>query len=457
MTMTPASSPLEPIRVSDDHRSLVTESGRPFFWLGDTAWELFHRCTLEEAELYLENRRRKGFTVIQAVALAEFDGLHAPNPYGETPLIEDDPARPNDAYFRHVDAVIRAAAEKGLYVGLLPTWGDKVAGMWGVGPQIFDEANAFIYGRWLGERYRDQANVLWILGGDRPAIKPAGSHGPDEVDLRPIWRAMAAGIDAGTGGHPFKTYHPNGGVSSAEWLQDEPWLDMNMAQSGHGGGPDVPIWEWVTHDLALEPAKPVLDGEPNYEDHPVKPWPKWDPASGYYRDHDVRKQLYRSVFAGACGVTYGHHSLWQFYDLAKRELVNHADRSWQAALDRPGAWQAGYLPRLMLSRPYLTRIPDQTVLGYAPQGRHEHMRAQRDAEGRAVMVYTPIYQPVIVRMDALRGAVARAWWFNPRMGVASEIGTFPVQGVQTFIPPADGPDWVLVVDDDTQGFGAPGQ
>ena len=193
---------------------------------------------------------------------------------------------------------------------------------------------------------------------------------------------MAAGIDAGAGGHPFKTYHPNGGHSSAEWLQDEPWLDMNMTQSGHGSGPDVPIWDWVTHDLALEPAKPVLDGEPNYEDHPVKPWPKWDPANGYYRDHDVRKQLYRSVFAGACGVTYGHHSMWQFYDPAKRELVNHADRSWQAALDRPGAWQAGYLHRLMLSRPYLARIPDQTILGYAPQGRHEHMRALRDAEGR---------------------------------------------------------------------------
>ena len=176
---TPASSPLEPIRVSDDHRSLITASGQPFFWLGDTAWELFHRCTLEEAELYLENRRRKGFTVIQAVALAEFDGLHTPNPYGETPLIEDDPTRPNDAYFRHVDAVIQMAAAKGLYVGLLPTWGDKVAGMWGVGPQMFDEANAFIYGRWLGERYRDQANVLWILGGDRPAIRPATEAKPD--------------------------------------------------------------------------------------------------------------------------------------------------------------------------------------------------------------------------------------------------------------------------------------
>jgi hypothetical protein len=453
--MTP-SFPIEPVCVSDDRRSLVTASGRPFFWLGDTAWELFHRCTLDEAETYLENRRRKGFTVIQAVALAEFDGLHTPNAYGELPLIDDDPARPNEAYFRRIDAVIRSAAGRGLYIGLLPTWGDKVAGMWGVGPHVFDATNAYAYGRWLGERYRGQANLLWILGGDRPAVKPAGNHGPDEVDLRPIWRAMAAGIDAGAGGRPLKTYHPNGGHSSSEWLHDEPWLDMNMTQSGHGGGPDVPIWDWVTRDLARAPARPVLDGEPNYEDHPVKPWPQWDPANGYYRDHDVRKQLYRSVFAGACGVTYGHHSIWQFYDPAKRDLVNQADRSWQAALDRPGAHQAGYLRRLLLSRPLLSRIPDQAVLGRAPIGRHEHMRALRDVEGRWLMVYTPLPQEIIVRTDVLRGARALAWWFNPRTGVASKVSEFSAGGSQAFIPPLDGPDWVLVVDDLAQGFGPPG-
>jgi len=331
---------LEPLRVSDDGRHLVTASGRPFFWLGDTAWELFHRCTIEEAELYLENRRRKGFTVIQAVALAELDGLHTPNPYGELPLQDDDPARPNDAYFRHVDAIIRLAADKGLYVGLLPTWGDKVAGMWGVGPIVFDADKAWAYGRWLAARYREQPNIIWILGGDRPAI-----HG--DLDLRPVWRALAAGIDEGAGGRPLKTYHPQGGYSSSAWLHAEPWLDLNMLQSGHGRGPDAPTWEMVAHDYGLTPAKPVLDGEPNYEDHPVRPWPRWDPADGYYRDHDVRKQLYRSVFAGACGVTYGHHSIWQFYDPRQRPAVNHADRSWRAALDRPGAWHAGYLRRLL--------------------------------------------------------------------------------------------------------------
>lgn len=440
----------EPLRVGEDGRGLVTTSGRPFFWLGDTAWELFHRCTLEEAELYLENRHRKGFTVIQAVALAEFDGLHTPNPYGELPLLHDDPARPNDAYFRHVDAIIRLAAEKGLYVGLLPTWGDKVAGMWGIGPVVFDAEKAYAYGRWLAERYRDASNIIWILGGDRPAI-----HG--DLDWRPVWRALAAGIDAGAGGRPLKTYHPSGGHSSSEWLHAEAWLDLNMLQSGHGHGPDAPTWEMVARDYGRLPTKPVLDGEPNYEDHPVRPWPRWEPTSGYYRDHDVRKQLYRSVFAGACGVTYGHHSIWQFYDPRQRPGVNHPDRSWQAALDRPGAWHAGYLRRLMASRPLLGRIPDQTMLIAAPRGHHEYAVATRDRAGRYAMIYTPIYQPLRVALDALAGDEIRAWWYNPRTAIATEIGAWPARGEQTFEPPVDGPDWVLVLDDAGQDFPPPGQ
>ena len=84
---------MDKLRVSDNKRFLVKDSGAPFFYLGDTAWELFHRLNREEADLYLENRAAKGFTVIQAVVLAELDGLKVPNPYGEVPLINMDPTK----------------------------------------------------------------------------------------------------------------------------------------------------------------------------------------------------------------------------------------------------------------------------------------------------------------------------------------------------------------------------
>src|SRR5258706_15522579 len=112
------------LRISDNRRFIVYDNGTPFFYLGDTAWELFHRCTLDEAEHYLRDRAAKGFTVIQAVALAEIDGLHVPNMQGDVPLI-GDPTRPNEAYFAHVDAVVELAASLGLQIGMLPASGDK--------------------------------------------------------------------------------------------------------------------------------------------------------------------------------------------------------------------------------------------------------------------------------------------------------------------------------------------
>src|SRR5512133_2272885 len=97
------------LKVSDNHRFLVTEDGSPFFYLADTAWELFHRLNREEADRYLQNRAKKGFTVIQAVAIAELDGHKDPNPYGHLPLLDLDPARPaveagpDNDYWDHVD------------------------------------------------------------------------------------------------------------------------------------------------------------------------------------------------------------------------------------------------------------------------------------------------------------------------------------------------------------------
>ncbi len=320
--------------------------GEPFFWLGDTAWELFHRLTLAEAEHYLEVRRQQGFNVIQAVVLAEMDGLHTPNANGHVPLLGDDPLRPNEFYFRHVDAVVNLAAQKGLYIGLLPTWGDKVNGeMWGTGPVIFTPDNAFGYGKILGERYREANNILWILGGDRPA-----------EGYESFWAKMAAGITEGLGRKPFFTYHPSGGWSSSRWLHDADWLDMNMLQSGHGIQ-DAPNWKTITDDYNRTPIKPVLDGEPNYEDHPVDPWHrKWLAEHGRFTDHDVRKAAYRAVFSGACGHTYGHHSVWQFWTL-DRAPVNYPMPTWDEAILRPGARQLVHLKNLVLLAPLFRAHP----------------------------------------------------------------------------------------------------
>ncbi len=438
------------IRVSENRRFLTTATGEPFFWLGDTAWELFHRLTREKADFYLENRRRKGFDVILAVALAEFDGIRTPNAYGDYALIDEDPTRPNEAYFRVIDDVIDLAAAQGLYVGLLPMWGDKVNPMWGVGPQLFTPDNALVYGRWLGARYRNRSNILWVLGGDRPAQK-------DGDDFRPVWRALAAGIDAGTGARPFKTYHPWGGHSTSEELHDEPWLDLNLIQSGHGAGRSVPVWELIERDYALAPVKPTLDTEPNYEDHPISPWPTWNPANGYFRDHDVRQQVYRSVFAGGCGVTYGHHALWQFCS-PRYPAINHPDRYWWEAMDRPGAAHLVHLRRLMESRPYFSRVPDDSLIASGNGAGGQHLCATRDNDGAHAMIYFPdAVRTATVDLAKVSGRTVRAWWYDPHTGLAEPAGEFGAKGLQPFTTPLEWHDWVLVLDDAAARLPVPGR
>ncbi len=443
------------IQVSSNRRFLVTETGEPFFWLGDTAWELFHRLTLAEAGRYLETRRRQGFNVVQAVILAELDGLHTPNANGHVPLCGDDPTRPNEFYFRHVDSVIRLAAEKGIYIGLLPTWGDKVhAGLWGIGPVIFSVENARIYGRFLGERYRADTNILWILGGDRPA-----------EGYEPVWAAMAAGVTEGLGYKPLFTYHPRGGASSSACLHQADWLDMNMIQSGHCLV-DAPNWEMIRADYARAPAKPVLDGEPNYEHHPIDPYLRtWQPEYGRFTDYDVRKQAYRAVFAGACGHTYGSHSVWQMYARG-REPVTFASPTWEEALYGPGAQQMIHLKNLMLSHPYLSRIPAQDMLPAVARVspgvdvvdvndrlnsiRAAYPVATRDAEGRYALVYFPLAgQTLQVDMRVLGGPAhtgqIHVSWYDPRSGQSHPAGVYPADaGILSFTSPLGGPDWVWI-------------
>jgi hypothetical protein len=149
-----ALAPAQMLKVAQGGRHLQYADGRPFLYLGDTAWELFHRLNREEADLYLRNRAAKGFTVIQAVVLAEREGLTVPNPYGHLPLTDRDPARPVEAYFEHVDYIVNRAAELKLFIGMLPTWGSYwTQGNPKVTP-VFNVANARAFGRFLGRGTR---------------------------------------------------------------------------------------------------------------------------------------------------------------------------------------------------------------------------------------------------------------------------------------------------------------
>jgi len=433
------------LKVSDNKHFLVHEDGSPFFWLGDTGWELLHRLDRENAEKYLKKRAEQGFSVIQAVALAEENGLKDPNPYGEIPFVDLDPTKPNEKYFQHLDYVIDLAAKYGIFIALLPTWGDKVEKQWGQGPVIFNSENARVYGEWLGKRYKDKKNVIWVNGGDREPM-------PGHILL---WRRLAEGIIAGVGNkeNALITFHPPGGRASSEWMHNEEWLDFNMLQTGHCR--DVDVYARIAKDYNLVPTKPTMDGEPIYEDHPVCFNAK---ENGISTDTDLRKSAYWGVFAGGHGHTYGCHDVWQMFSPDKNP-VNNPRRPWYDALDMIGANQMKHLKNLMLSRPYLTRIPDQSIIVGENKSGAEYVVATRDQSGSYVMVYIPVGMVVKIDLSKLSGNTIKVSWYNTKDGSVVKGPDITKKSMQEFTTPTlgKGNDWVLVLDGDSKKFNEPGK
>lgn len=400
---------MERLRVAKDHRHLETVGGKRTYLVGDTAWELFHRLTLKEAEEYLTVRQKQGFNFIQAVVLAEFEGLTVPNAYGRFPLLQNekgeyDPTRPDLSgeynYFDHVEKIVALAEKLGLYMGVLPTWGDKYNLKWGRGPEIFDGENAAVWGEFLAKRLSRFENVVWILGGDRPL----------ENDLHyAVNDGLARGVRRGDGGKFLITFHPWGAHSSSEFVHDREWLDFNMSQSSHGDPCRPEGYELIARDRALTPVKPTMDGEQRYEDHPRNSRPE----NGYFDAYDVRLAMYRNYLAGSCGNTYGHHSIWSMC----REPYDYFPNRWRVALHRPAAEQMRHFRRFTEEHDLSALTPiDNAVQSNAHAANYVAAAVGKDV----AYLYIPCGIDTAWNRDAIPFTPARARLFEPTTGEYTE-------------------------------------
>jgi hypothetical protein len=420
---------LPQLKVHPAGRYLVSEHGQPFFWLADTAWELFHRLSRQEADQYLQDRAGKQFTVIQAVVLAELDGLNTPTPAGHRPLIDNDPTRPNEAYFEDVDWVVRRAEELGLYIGMLPTWGDKWHKAGGTGPLVFTPENARIYGRFLGERYRSSA-LVWVLGGDKFV-------GDDEE--RQIIEAMAQGLREGDEGCHLITFHPTGQYSSAIYFHNASWLDFNMVQTGHTRDRDN--YTSVAAEYNRTPLKPVIDGEPGYENIPHA----FDGANPRLEAIHTRRFAYWALFSGACGHTYGCNDIWQMWKRGDKPIIS-AQLPWNEAINLPGAGQMQYARALIESGPYFDRMPDPSLVEPPNSSGPDYTAACRAPDASYALVYFSAGKSATLRTFILKGPHLAAQWYDPRTGARQPAPSVEVVPWKTtlFIPPSVN-DWVLIL------------
>jgi xylan 1,4-beta-xylosidase len=442
-----AAEPLPPIRVSDNGRCFVKADGTPFFWLGDTAWSIFNHPAPADVDLYLEDRAAKGFTVIQG-CLVLWDGLRRPNPDGQLPFVDGNPGKINEAFFTNVDAIVAKAEARGLYMAILPCWAkafvpnrDRYAGTM-LHPELMKG-----YCQYLGRRY-GKRNIFWVLGGDWP--------GKDTIELS---NAMAAGLIEGAGTNQLLiTYHPTGRQSSSFWFQNSPWLSFNAIQSGHFIR--TTNFKLIADDVVKTPPKPTLDIEPAYENI-TDGLVRNNPDARRISADDVRRSAYLAVFAGAAGHTYGCGEVYEFWSPETRGSLPGwgAGLPWRESLKLPGSGQVRYLRYLIESRPMLGRIPDQSLIAGEDLPVLDRVQVTRAADGSYAFVYTASGKPFRLDISRLSRMELVAWWYDPHTGEAKQFDRFTNVATHEFTPPSSGVghDWVLVLDDASKNFPAPGR
>ncbi len=404
---------------------------KPFFWLADTAWLIFTNISEEEAYTYLRNRAERGFNVIQAVLVYTTPELEDINKMKTSSYQVTD-----EEYWEHCDRVIRMAEELGLYMALLPTWGSLVKN------NILNENNALDYANYLGKRYANYKNVIWILGGD---IRAAG--------YEEVYRIMGRQLKKL---NPDKliTFHPFGRCMSTMWFDNnDEWLDFNMFQSGHRRYDqcNMGLWDdnadneafysednWRYVKKAYEVSdKPVLDGEPSYE---------WivqglhDNTQPYWKAIHVRRYAYWSVLAGACGHTYGDNSIMQY--CGDNGGSYGACCSWQEALHHEGAAEMGYLRALMESVDFTTGSKKDELLIGGQRDKHKYIAVF--AGDDFVFVYD--YLGSDFSLDTRDYQGADMYWYGAVNGDYSYIGKagtcFEAKSMKA---PNDNTDRILVI------------
>ena len=429
------------LQVSANSTYLCHEDGEPFFWLGDTGWLLPERLGRDEAAYYLKRCGDDGYNVVQIQVL---NGVPSFNVYGAMSHTEGWNLAAADSiggygYWNHLDYIIDQAEREGIYIGMVCIWGGLVKG----GLMDCDEARA--YGEFLARRYASRPNIIWFIGGD--------IQGDVKTE---VWDSLASTIKELDPNH-LMTFHPRGRTTSARWFNSRPWLDFNMFQSGHRrygqrmGNKDYPIpdgteedvWMYVDSARVHSPLKPVLDGEPSYEDIPqglhFPDEPRWT-------DRDVRRYAHWAVFAGSCGHTYGHNAVMQFVrpGIQGAYFADGDVKPWWKAMDDPGRRQLGHLKKLMLAFPYFERVADSLIV--KDNGvRYDRLLATRGAD--YLMIYNHTGRHMTLDLGRISGKEKNLWWMNPSDGSLHYVGKYPDGIVSLDSPAPDGEDLVLIATD----------
>lgn len=462
---------ISPLSVAADGHHLQTSDGKPFLWVGDTAWGMIQYLKREEVDRYLDDRKKLGFSVIQTVAhwyphggglpsgpsnipdaygFRPFEGS-AENPDVTKPLVVPGgtPEAPND-YWDHADYVVKAIAKRQMYLGLLPIWGRAyVTSTFGGTKQLYDADKARTFGAFLGARYRDQSNVIWIMGGDTKAEAKGYDKNQTylDFDARDVFRAMAEGVGRGVTGKPLAwnksdpawdklliTYHPDGdpALNSSSWFHSDPWLDANGVEVWRETDQVYPVM--LADYQKTEPTKPSLFLEGSYE------FGTYREACGAITPLKVRRQFYHTFFAGGAGHTYGAGPIWA---MRGTEGDYNCGYTWSQALAFPAARQVADIgAKFMMAQDWASWVPTGGIVETWTDGSTRKVSVVA-RKGRSALVYFADANGARIR-NPLTGP-ATASWFDPREGREAPAGEFAKGQSREMMPPERWEDAILVL------------
>jgi hypothetical protein len=418
------------LKLSDNRRYLVHADGTPFFFLSDTVWNGPLRSTDEEWEHYLRERVRQNFTAVQWVAthwLAADCDLE-----GQKAFDGNDTININPAFFQRLDRKIDAINRAGLLSVPVMLW----AAIWSSRPDInamnpgttLPESQAILLARYMLARWGAH-HVLWFLPGD-------GSYVGEKAER---WKNIGRAV-FGDAPHAPVSLHPNGMSWNMNEFQHEMWLDIIGYQSGHGDSDDT--LRWIVYgppatDWTREPARPVINLEPPYENHIAYQ------SRGRLDAAHVRKAMYWSLLvAPTAGVSYGGHGVWGWDD-GTTDPMNHAGTgiplAWHKALLMPAGEQMAHLYNFFSGIAWWTLRPAPTLLVNQP-GEADVKRfvtASQSESGDLAVIYIPGDREITLKLDRLKNSIA-GQWFNPRTGQRTPAS----HSNGTFTTPDEG-DWLL--------------
>lgn len=418
-------------RLSPNRRYLVQADGRPWFWLGDTAWNGALLSTKDEWEKYLTDRASKKFTLIQLVMTQWRAGRV--DELGQVAFSGVDQIRVNPAFFQRMDARLDAVNEHGLVAAPVLLWALNSKDNESPGVAL-PASQAVLLARYMVARYGAH-QLVWILGGD-------GDYRTARAER---WKAIGRAVFPPGFVHRPVTMHPGGMQSPWADYKDEDWLDVLMFQSGHGN--DARKWRWNATqggavEWKLEPPRPVIDGEINYEGH-ISYQDKQ-----IIGDAQVRRAAYYSLLAAPpAGVTYGAHGIWWWG--RKPEVPLDHPRSgtalpWHECLDYAGARQMRVLREVFDSMEWWRLRPDRSLLSEDPQDPEfrNYIVPALSESGDFALIYLP--DNPVVKLNAGRfGKPVRATWIDPRTGNRQLAGKLSPAAAELRAP---GPgDWLLLL------------